>query len=577
MSRFSQHLIKKRLLTQEQLEEALQHQAVYGGRVGTNLVELRMIRVDKLAEALSEFHQVPLPPRQWLERPKKSAVERVTRPLVERIRFIPLRLENNVLHAAVLDPNDPRTLDDLRFATGCRIQPYVLPEIWMHDWLLALFKLPRGIRHVETGADEPPRELNEPAQDFDFQAAQAALAAKAARIMVPATVGIVESKPPSEDNVMRKTMQGADARASIPGEPRTSTMQGALRQTMQGARPLAERTTLQGAQRQTLSGEQKSGLGISSPFEGRASTPAEAPRVNLSELGGPVLERPVAAAGASVRPPPVSMRSLTEMGGRTSMVHAPVFAPPPGNVQPLEVAVPWDENTGRLAAPLPPAGLPSPPAGLPLPPAGLPSPPLAAPQRPVAFEPSSPPPPSAAPVALPPPPAPPVAPAAVKPRELTELEYALRDATDRDQLLDSSFEMASRFARVVALFIVHRGMVQGVRCIEDGVTRSVQGVLVPLESASMLTQAASQVVPFRIDPRERPLDARVHRLLTELTSSEVGLFPVVVKTRVVNLLYACHGREPLGTVAFGALSLLATEMGAAYGQLILNRKGSAGS
>src|SRR5262249_10482029 len=122
MSRFAQYLIKRGLLSSEQVEEALQHQAVYGARLGTNLVELGLLDMERLAECLSEFHRVPLPPRPWLERPRRAALKRVTRPLVERIRFIPLRLDNNLLHAAVMDPNDPGVLDDLRFATGCRIQ-----------------------------------------------------------------------------------------------------------------------------------------------------------------------------------------------------------------------------------------------------------------------------------------------------------------------------------------------------------------------------------------------------------------------------------------------------------------------
>jgi hypothetical protein len=157
--------------------------------------------------------------------------------------------------------------------------------------------------------------------------------------------------------------------------------------------------------------------------------------------------------------------------------------------------------------------------------------------------------------------------------ELSELEQSLRQVTDRDQLIEISFAIASRFARVVALFMVHRGMVQGMRCLEAGDSRAINGVLMPLESASMLTHAANQFVPFRVDPREKPVDARVQQLLTSRVVTEVSLFPVVVKQRAVNLLYACHGSEPLGPIAFGALSLLAEQMGAAYGQLILNRKG----
>jgi hypothetical protein len=167
-----------------------------------------------------------------------------------------------------------------------------------------------------------------------------------------------------------------------------------------------------------------------------------------------------------------------------------------------------------------------------------------------------------------------VPPKPVRPAELSDLENNLRLVTDRDQLIELSFAIASRFARVVALFLVHRGMVQGVRCMENGEMREINGVLMPLESASMLTHAANQFVPFRIDPREKPVDARVQQLLTTYTVNEAALFPIVVKQRTVNLLYASHGSEPLGAIAFGALTVLAEQMGAAYGALILNRKGS---
>jgi hypothetical protein len=588
MSRFAQFLLKKQLLLPEQLEQALQHQAVYGARLGTNLVELRILTVERLAECLAEFHRIPLPPRAWIERPKRNAVERVTRPLVERIRFIPMRLENNnILHAAVLDPNDPHLLDDLRFATGCKIHPYVLPEIWMHDWLFTLFKLPRGIRHIE--AEDADRELEKPAQSYDFQAAQAAIAAKANRIMVPAIVGVVEgndSRPPAE----RKTLQGVD-RAALLAEARGATappqrggppneMQARAlgerttyqgggpvgeRVTAQGQRPapISERTTAQGAERQpayparttaqgaparpTAQGaERQAGFPGRITAQGAERQPAftERAAAHGGERSAPISEKvlepfPTAGVGASVRPPPISMKSLSELGGRTSLPNVPSSTGPsvisPASDLPgmWEPEAPTSSGIALLREPPAPAHVPD--VSRPPPMAAVGPPPRAT--------------------------------------ELSELENNLRQVTDRDQLIEVTFSIASRFARVVALFMVHRGMVQGMRCLEDGESRPINGVLMPLDSASMLTQAANQFVPFRIDPRERPMDARVQQLLSQLAVHEVSLFPVVVKSRAVNLLYASHGVEPLGAIAFGALSLLAEQMGAAYGQLILNRKG----
>lgn len=626
MSRFAQFLLKKQLLMPEQLEQALQHQAVYGARLGTNLVELRILTVERLAECLAEFHRIPLPPRAWIERPKRNAIEKVTRPLVERIRFIPMRLENNnILHAAVLDPNDPVTLDDLRFATGCKIQPYVLPEIWMHDWLFTLFKLPRGIRHIDPDA-ENDRELEKPAQSYDFQAAQAAIAAKANRIMQPAIVGVVEGSDAKPTD--RKTLQGVD-RAAVLAEARAAAAGQAERggapaepparapgerTTFHGVVPVGERTTAQGYRppaaalgerappaaaerpaapppRPTMQGTERSPAYVPKPTaQGTERSPGFAARPVPQTVERPtglagrttgqgadrptVVERPLApvpsaerqaalqaavaaqaaivekamepyqpvSTGASVRPPPMSMKSLTDVGGRTSMPNAPAI-PSSGLMAPTsdlpamwEPEAPTTPHIPQLLESLPPVR-----------------------ER----DPSLPPPPAPETVTKPPP----------RLVELSELEQQMRAVSDRDALIDLTFSIASRFARIVALFMVHRGMVQGVRCIEDGQIRVINGVLMPLDSPSMLTHAANQFVPFRIDPRQKTLDARVQQLIAQQPVGEAALFPVIVKQRAVNLIYASHGQEPMGPIAFGALSLLAEQMGAAYGQLILNRKG----
>jgi hypothetical protein len=160
-------------------------------------------------------------------------------------------------------------------------------------------------------------------------------------------------------------------------------------------------------------------------------------------------------------------------------------------------------------------------------------------------------------------------------RELSHWESALLQASDRERLIELSFSIAACFATRVALFTVHQGMVQGLRCLERGITRPVDGVLLPLDSACMLSEAAQRNEALRIDPRARAIDLRVRELLSDEEACEVALFPVAIKQRVVNVLYASNGHEPLGPIAFGALQLVAQEMGAAYGRLILSRKASA--
>jgi hypothetical protein len=168
----------------------------------------------------------------------------------------------------------------------------------------------------------------------------------------------------------------------------------------------------------------------------------------------------------------------------------------------------------------------------------------------------------------------PATPAQTLALDLAAWEVELLSAPNRDQLIEVSFRIASCFATHVALFIVHQGMVQGQGCMELGIARALEGVLIPLDADSALTLTANRGEPMRAALSERSIDQRVSLILCD-DAREVALFPVAIKQRVVNVLYASTGGEPLGAIAFGALSQLARQMGAAYEHLIRTRKANA--
>jgi hypothetical protein len=538
MSRLGQYLISRGLISRDQLEDALSHQAVHGARLGTNLVELRSISVEQLAACLGDFHKTPLPERRWLEKPQRAATQRATRSLVERIRFIPMRLEGKVLHAALLDPRHPNVLDDLRFATGCRIQPYVLPEIWMHDWLLQLFKLPRGIRHVETrGTLEPDPEPYAalPVQRTSPGTRPSPAPARASR--PPLT-----QPPPKFDSIRSAPLTGltnpppifettatSHARATTPPDPRP----------ISGLPPIPSRRP---------------------PPRGPTSPPPFIP--------------PAARTGMSVRPPPVPVPKLSDPPPssieQTFWNWRPPEAPAVPDSGPIELL--HDEAPLDSPTPIPAATRSSTPAGLwreSVPPAAaelieegpadLDLPPVSEAEAP---------PPSTLDELEP------ATPAQTLALDLAAWEAELLSAPNRDQLIEVSFRIASCFATHVALFIVHQGMVQGQGCMELGIARALEGVLIPLDADSALTLTANRGEPMRAALNERDIDQRVSLILCD-DAREVALFPVAIKQRVVNVLYASTGGEPLGAIAFGALSQLAQQMGAAYEHLIRSRKASA--
>ena len=60
-------LVKEALITRQQLEQALKRQVQFGGRIGTNLVELRFLEEEDLSKFLSRFFRLPAVPARPVE------------------------------------------------------------------------------------------------------------------------------------------------------------------------------------------------------------------------------------------------------------------------------------------------------------------------------------------------------------------------------------------------------------------------------------------------------------------------------------------------------------------------------
>jgi len=153
MARFGTYLLECGALTRAQLEEATQCQVVFGGRLGTNLVELGYLRLDELERHLSGHLGVPVAPTAWIEAPYQDALDAVSADLAGRHAVLPLALEKRTLHAAMLDPNHPERIDDIAFATGLRVRPYLLSELRLSALLEHHYGIPRDTRYINLGPE----------------------------------------------------------------------------------------------------------------------------------------------------------------------------------------------------------------------------------------------------------------------------------------------------------------------------------------------------------------------------------------------------------------------------------------
>jgi hypothetical protein len=413
MEIFGKFLMRRGALTRAQIDEATQSQVVFGGRLGTNLIELGYLRLEEVEKHLSEHLGIPVPPVQWLERPAGEALAAVPRALVERYGVLPLALEERTLHLAMLDPRDPGQVDEIAFATGLRVQPYVLAEVRISALMEHYYGIARDTRYINLG---------------------------------PAVARGRHASEPSERPAERAETAPAPAGGA------------AL-----GMTPLDDGQEL--IDEETFSSLHERWQGVSEEPEEEPQAPARTPEPTPAE---PEREEvPEAHSGKA----------------------------DDGETEALPGAV-------HVAA----------------------------------------------------------------------LEAELEAARDRDTVGRIALRIARFHASAVALFVVRGGMVSGFRGDGEGMNESLDGILIPAEVDTIFSRPATARATFRGPPPEGGIDARVLGALSRKGVREALVHPIAIRDRVINLLYADNGSEPLAETSVAALAALCDCVARAYERLILERK-----
>ena len=115
-------LVEAGLVTNQQVEEALQEQASgKRKRIGLILIEKGLITEDQLLEALA--HKFGLKVINLEEtKIEPEALKKVPRDMIIRMQSLPISLQGTTLTVATATPTDPTISENLRFATNCQIE-----------------------------------------------------------------------------------------------------------------------------------------------------------------------------------------------------------------------------------------------------------------------------------------------------------------------------------------------------------------------------------------------------------------------------------------------------------------------
>mgnify|MGYP001283958473 CR=1 FL=1 len=148
-SKLGDMLVIEGLITPEELEEALRYQVIYGGKLGTNLIEMGLVDEGDICLALSRKLGVPYVDSEQLMSLPPGTLKLIPQELVEKYRAIPLRLDKNKLSLVMLNPDDLAAIDDIAFRTGFVIRPLVAPEVRMVMALEKYYGVQRELRYIQ--------------------------------------------------------------------------------------------------------------------------------------------------------------------------------------------------------------------------------------------------------------------------------------------------------------------------------------------------------------------------------------------------------------------------------------------
>ncbi len=124
-------------LNSEQLDEAIEYQCIYGGKLGTSLIELGLIDENQLAKVLSQQlgHHYIKP--ELLMKISNSVLDLIPEKIALKYHVIPYHEDGKKLFVAMNEGNNLTIIDELSFQLDRIIIPLAIPEIRL---MLALKK-----------------------------------------------------------------------------------------------------------------------------------------------------------------------------------------------------------------------------------------------------------------------------------------------------------------------------------------------------------------------------------------------------------------------------------------------------
>src|SRR6185503_14530308 len=153
--RIGELLLKEKLITPEQLQQALNQQKANGGKLGANLVKMGFVKDEQITTLLSKQYGVPsINLAQF--KIDATIVKLVPTETARKYQIIPLSRSGSSLTIAMTDPTNVFAMDDIKFMTGYTVEPVVASEIAITEAIEKYYPAKGGAAAAKGGKPGAP-------------------------------------------------------------------------------------------------------------------------------------------------------------------------------------------------------------------------------------------------------------------------------------------------------------------------------------------------------------------------------------------------------------------------------------
>ena len=151
-------LVREKLVTPEQMEEAVARQKQNGEVITKTLLDMGLVDEKTLIACIAERLSIPFLDMNKF-RPSSDMAELVPRQIANYYQVIPIARLGKALSLAMVDPLNVLAIDDIKLVTGLEVQPIICTEKDFRDAVDKVYTLKADMENLIASSEHPGVEL----------------------------------------------------------------------------------------------------------------------------------------------------------------------------------------------------------------------------------------------------------------------------------------------------------------------------------------------------------------------------------------------------------------------------------